>query len=331
MNQSVIQRLFSRPERYGFFQAVRLLHRWFSQQERLHGPAVFEQKLKFRNALSMSFPASEVAAFDVKLHPRDDDSPPNPGPLPRPQDIARLEMTPAFMGLLGAGGALPLFYTELFSRRETYERDFAGRAFLDIFLHRSVVLFYQAWRKHRLAIRFEDDPKHQFLPLVLSLAGLGHPALRDRLRAREGGVSDFALAHFAGLLQQRPVSATTLRRVLASYFGVPVQVEQFVGRWFTLPRENQTQLGLGGAGLGKGAVTGQRIWQRDLRMRLTLGPMSAERFRRFLPGGPGALALEELLTLLCGTTLEFEVKLALQAQAVQGTSLGGTSAGPGDF
>lgn len=324
MNHSVIQRLFSRPERYGFFQAVRLLQRWFSQQERLHGAAVFEHKLKFRNALSMSFPASEVAGFDLKLH-TDLAAAADSTQAPAAKDIARLEMTPAFMGLLGAGGALPLFYTELFARREMYEKDLAGRAFLDIFLHRAVVLFYQAWRKHRLAIRFEDDPRHQFLPLVMSVAGLGHPALRDRLRAREGGVSDFALAHFAGLLQQRPVSATTLRHVLAAYFGVPVQVEQFVGRWFTLPRENQTQLGLGGAGLGQGAVMGERVWQRDLRMRLTIGPMSAERFRRFLPGGPGAVALEELLTLLCGTTLEFEVKLALKAEAVLGTTLGGST------
>lgn len=324
MNQSVIQRLFSRPERYGFFQAVRLLQRWFSQQERLHGAAVFEHKLKFRNALSMSFPASEVAGFDIKLH--GDTAAAPLAEAPAAKDLARLEMTPAFMGLLGAGGALPLFYTELFARREMYEKDLAGRAFLDIFLHRAVVLFYQAWRKHRLAIRFEDDPRHQFLPLVMSVAGLGHPALRDRLRAREGGVSDFALAHFAGVLQQRPVSATTLRHVLTAYFGVPVQVEQFVGRWFTLPRENQTQLGLGGAGLGQGAVVGERVWQRDLRMRLTIGPMSAERFRRFLPGGPGAVALEEMLTLLCGTTLEFEVKLALKAEAVQGTTLGGSTA-----
>lgn len=321
---SVIARLFERPERYGFFQAVRLLQRWFVQQERLHGPAVFEHRLRFRNPLSLSFPASEIAGFQARLKP--DDAPAAgepPRAHPRPEQIQQLEMTPAFFGLLGAGGALPLFYTELFARRELYDKDFAARAFLDIFLHRAVVLFYQAWRKHRLAVRFEDDPRHQALPLLLSLAGLGHAGLRDRLRPRDGGVSDMALAHFAGLIQQRPVSASTLRGVLSQYFGLPVQVEQFVGRWFSLPQENQTRLGsLGASALGKGAVVGQRVWQRDLRLRITLGPMDAQQFQRFLPGGPGALALKEWLTLLCGTGFEFDIRLALKAQEVQGMSLG---------
>ena len=306
---TVIQRLFDQPHRYGFFQAVRLLQRWFAQQEQVHGAAVFEQKLQFRNSLSLSFPASEIAGFERQTDEVLGD---------------RVSMTPAFMGLLGAGGALPLFYTELFARREMYERDPAGRAFLDIFLHRAVVLFYQAWRKHRLALRFEDDRRQQFLPMVLAVAGLGQHGLRGRLRADEGGVSDDALAYFAGALQHKPMSARTIQQVLAQYFGTPVQVEQFVGRWFQLPEENQTRLGLAGsAPLGGGAVMGQRVWQRDLRLRLTIGPLPRERFRRFLPGGPAALALKELLTLMTGVTLEYDVRLALRASDVTATCLGG--------
>jgi type VI secretion system protein ImpH len=227
------------------------------------------------------------------------------------------------MGLLGVGGTLPSFYTELFAQRELYQRDGAGRAFLDIFLHRAVVLFYQAWRKHRLAIQFEADRRNHFLPLVMSLVGSGHMSLRDRLSGRHGGVADDTLAYFSGALHQRPVAASTIQRVLSAYFNVQVKLEQFVGRWFTLPADNQTRLGLGNAQLGGGAVSGDRVWQRDLRMRLTLGPMRRSLFRRFLPGGPGALALRELLTLMTGVTLEYEVRLALRADEVQGVRLCG--------
>lgn len=333
----VIDRLLEEPHRFGFFQAVRLLERWFVQQERLHPGEVLGRRLQFRNSLSLAFPASEIAHFKAVAAPPvvvDVELPDDPqvGPVPdakttaamrQSRSVEHIELTPAFMGLLGTSGTLPAFYTELFAQRELDQKDDAGRAFLDIFLHRAVVLFYQAWRKHRLPIQFEADRRNQFLPMVLAMAGVGHPALRDRLRAGEGGVADDTLAFFSGTLQQRPVSAMVLQRVLAEYFQVPVKLDQFVGRWFALPADNQTRLGASNAQLGGGAVSGERVWQRDLRMRLTLGPMPRDKFRRFLPGGPGALALRELLTMMTGVTLEYEVRLALRAKDVQGIRLGG--------
>jgi type VI secretion system protein ImpH len=236
-------------------------------------------------------------------------------------EVERIEITPAFMSLLGSGGALPIFYTELLAERETYHRDTAARAFLDIFQHRAVSLFYEAWRKNRLAVQFEADRRNSFLPLVLSLAGTGQKALRERLHAKEGGVSDDTLAYFSGILQHRPVSARVIQQMVTEYFRVPVQLDQFVGRWFTLPRDSATSLGMANAVLGAGAVMGERVWQRDLRMRLTLGPMDREKFRRFLPGGTAALALRELLTMLTGVSLEYEIRLSLKAAEVKGVRL----------
>jgi type VI secretion system protein ImpH len=344
---SVIERLLAEPHRFEFFQAVRLLEQWFVREEQLGTAVVLSQRIQFRNTLSLSFPPSEVAEFKIVRapgaaideavqipHAPESQAPCRPadvtggsshdGGLPAADQrdldsrrIAHIEMTPAFMGLLGAGGALPIFYTELFAQREFNQRDPAARAFMDIFLHRAVVLFYQAWRKHRLAIQFESDRRNRFLPLVLSVAGFGHKALRNRLRADEGGVADDTLAYFAGALQQRPVSSATIQRVLSRYFAVPVKLEQFIGRWFSLPKGNQTQLGVGNASLGQGAVASERVWQRDLRMRLTIGPMPRDKFRRFLPGSSAELALKELLTLFTGVALEYEVRLQLQAADVQ--------------
>lgn len=350
---AVIDRLLQEPHRFEFFQAVRLLERWFVQDEQLGSDAVLSLRLQFRNSLSLAFPPSEIAGFKViasnaatiapastqdglptdaasaegedqgedkgegtAVGPSLPTSPALPARV-NSRSVDRIEMTPAFMGLLGAGGALPIFYTELFAQREAQQRDPAARAFMDIFLHRAVVIFYKAWRKHRLAIEFEADRRNRFLPLVLSLAGVGQKTLRNRLHASEGGVSDDTLAYFAGSLQQRPVSAATIQRVLAQYFEVGVQLEQFVGRWFALPKENQTALGRANAILGSGAVASDRVWQRDLRMRLVIGPMRREKFRRFLPGRPGALALREFLTLLTGVTLEYEVRLVLHADDVE--------------
>lgn len=332
-----IDRLFADPHSFSFFQAVRLLTRWMVREEGVGSAEVIARRLAFRNSLELSFPPSEIAAFHV-VEAEDPDAPPRRSLLDevvavsdpdapvvhverRSRDVERIEMTPAFMGLLGSNGTLPIYYTELFARREMFERDQAPRAFLDIFLQRAVALFYESWRKHRLPVRFEDDRRNEYLPLILSVAGLGHKGLRDRLRSREGGVADDTLAFFAGGLQHRPVSAAMLQRLLSQYFAAPVALEQFVGRWFTLPVDNQSSMGLANMSLGRDAVMGERIWQRDLRLRLTIGPLNAMRFRRFLPGGAAALALRELLGLLTGTTLEYEVRLCLRAADVQGATL----------
>jgi len=341
--RSALDRLFERPERYGFFQAVRLLQRWFAMQEHAHGHDVFRGRLRFRNHLSLSFPASEVASFDWiedSAEAGDAGGRPRPGELSRAPGTrlpmqegartprGRVEMSPAFMSLLGAGGALPIFYSELFAQREIYQRDTAGRAFLDLFLHRAVVLFYEAWRKHRLVIGYEDDRQQHFQPLVMALAGLGHPALRRPSTARSV-ISEDALAYYASALQRRPVSASTIQQVLGGYFGVPVRLEQFVGRWFGLPREHQTSLGMvlsaGGGQLGSSAIVGERLWQRDLRMRLTVGPLRRAELQDFLPGGRAARALTEWLTLLTGQSFEYEVRLALRADEVRTTQLGSSS------
>lgn len=343
----VIARLLAEPHRFGFFQAVRLLNRWFTRRDGLAGSPVLTPRLRFRNTLSLSFPASEIAEFDVvgmpsAASPIEAGSPESAlhspqseaefvGPQPNRRRAAvgegersaihAISITPAFMSLLGANGALPIFYTEMLAEREIYHRDTAARAFLDIFQHRAVTLFYEAWRKHRLPIQYEGNQRNNYLPLMLAVAGVGQTALRDRLRGDEGGVSDDTIAHFAGLLQQRPISAKVIEQLVSSYFAVPAHIEQFVGRWFNLPPECGTSLGTANATLGADALMGERVWQRDLRMRLTLGPMRRDKLRRFLPGGPAAPALRDLLSMMTGVSLEYELRLALRADEVQGTAL----------
>ncbi len=307
---SPITRLLERPQRFGFHQAVRLLGQWLRGRH----PEAGRPLLRYRNGLSLSFPASEIAQLTV--HRRDAAS----------EEVDRVEVTPSFMGLLGAGGALPLFYTELLAAREDApHRDPAARAFLDIFQHRAVSQFHEAWRKNRLSLQYERDGDDHFLPMALSLAGIGQPALRSRLQARSGGVADHALAYYAGALQQRHVGARQLQRLLASYFGVAVAVKQFVGRWFVLERSDRTRLGKANGSLGGAAVVGERVWQRDLRMRITLGPLDQAELRRFLPGAPGALALRELLTLINGVSLAYEIRLCLRAEAIDTVRLGASS------
>lgn len=217
---------------------------------------------------------------------------------------------------------MPLHYSEMLANRESLRRDRGARAFFDIFSNRAAALFYAAWKKYRMPLRHETEQDHHYLPLLLALGGIGHPALRDRLHNGAGRVYDESVAHYAAAARQRPVSAPFLQRVLQDYFGVPLRVEQFVGRWYDVPPQNRTQLGHPGAVLGVSALAGDRIWQRDLRIRLWIGPLSRQAFADFLPGGERAQALEKLLTMFGGMTFEYEVRLVLARESVTPSQLG---------
>lgn len=328
IDPGVAQQLLAQPQRFGFFQAMRVLERLFVRQGLKPAEAV-PARVRFRNSVSLGFPASEIesatayAGDGVTL-----DRDVAVAHAITMEQLGEVHLTPAFMGLLGGHGALPLHYTEALAEREVFQRDRAARAFLDIFSTRAVALHYAGWKKHRPALQYELDSRERFLPLVLALAGLGTPALRQRLCDGDGDVFDQALAHHAGLLGQRPVSLATLQRVLAGYFDVPLRVESFVGAWYDVPAEQRTRLGVGNARLGTSALAGERVWQRDLRVRLWIGPLGRQRFDDFLPGGTAAKALAKWLALLTGSTLEYEVRLGLKAGCVTGMTMGAPAPAP---
>ncbi len=312
----LIDQLLADPHRFEFFQAVRLLEHALVEKGAA-GKHLPPREIRFRNSLSLSFPSSEIESLVVHRSTSGEVS----DAAAASASIQRLEITPAFMGLLGASGALPLVYTEQIAQRELYQRDLAARAFLDLFSHRAVALFYAAWKKSRLQLQYETDRQNHFAPMALALAGLGQTSLNQRLQANSGGVHDESLAFFAGAIHRRNLSAGQLQQVLERHFGVPVQIEQFRGRWYRLPAPARTTLGASNGVLGRNALAGDRVWQRDLRVKMVMGPLTQATFRRFLPGGAGAIALRELLALVSGVSLEYEINLTLRADAVHSSEL----------
>jgi len=316
---SVIERLFEQPYRFQFFQAVRMLDLWLKKHGLPREGAV-ASFLRFQNSLSLNFPASQLEAMDTEPRALAKDSAAL-GEALRRGELKYIRITPAFMGFLGTAGALPAHYTERVAAHALYERDDGPRAFLDTFSNRTLALFYEAWRKYRLELQYEIDGKDRFLPLLLSMAGLGNHALRHRLSDGGEGVLDESVGYFAAAMRHRPASAAMIGKVLSDYFGEPINVTQFIGAWYDVPPTQQTTLGGTNAQLGMSALVGGRVWQRDLRMRLTVGPLDRAGFDAFLPGGLAARALAKMLTMFTGLTLEYEVHIVLRAPDVDGVTL----------
>jgi type VI secretion system protein ImpH len=317
---AVIVRLFQEPHRFEYFQAVRMLELWLQR----HGTpqqGLVANFLRFQNSTSLNFPASELEAIDTEQRgiARDARS---LGAALQSATLKYIRLTPAFMGLVGGNGALPAHYTERIAAHVLYQKDEGPRAFLDTFSNRSLALFYEAWRKYRLELKYQLDGKDAFLPLLLGLAGLGNESLRKRLADPEGGaVLDESIGYFAASMRHRPASAVQIARVLSEYFGQAVRTEQFIGCWYEVPAAQQTTLGGANSVLGAGAMAGERVWQRDLRLRLVIGPLDWGSFSAFLPGGLASRALKSMLTMFTGVGLEYEVQLVLRAADVQGACL----------
>ena len=320
----VVERLLAEPYRFQFFQAVRVLELWFSRHAPGRTADDGTERIAFCNSLALTFPASELeraAAYGNGVGMLDEA--PEVAVAVAEKTLSRVQLTPAFFGLLGGQGALPHHYTEQLAVREQMHRDYAAREFLDVFSNRATALFYAAWKKYRLPLQYELDHDERYLPLLLALAGVPDASTRSTLQEGEGAIIDEAIAGYALPVRHAPMSAAYLERTLSDYFRVPVHVEQFVGKWYDVPAERTTSIGLDNAVLGATALVGERVWQRDMCVRLVLGPLRKRDYEAFLPGGARAIALERMLTLVAGATLEYEISLVLARAEVGASQLGG--------
>jgi type VI secretion system protein ImpH len=320
--RDLIDEIGKEGQRFGFFQAVRLL----ALADRRSGPAAsIPRRLRFGTPMSLAFPPSEI----LDVAPQSGRTIAATGSSGQAEsengdaDRQALLMTIGFMGLTGPSGVLPTSYTELLIERRNFHRDAAAHQFLDLFTHRAVSLFYEAWRKHRFYLAYEAGERDGFTRNVLDLVGVGLAPLQSRLQQEEGGIPDVFLTHFAGLLSQKPISASNLAALVRGYFGIDAEVEQFVGQWSEVPLAEQTCLGVQACPLGESAFAGERIWDRQNKICVKLGPLSRDEFTNFLPGQPGAIALTELVQFCVGQTLACDLELTLGKESVPPLRLGG--------
>jgi len=291
------------PESFGFFQAVRLLHRRLQDRK---GVGEFadpsEEVIRFSVNPSLAFPAGEIQ--NIRFDPE-----------------GQADMMVNFLGLVGHMGVLPMQYTLLIDDQAAKEGDPDGfREFLDIFQHRIISLFYKAWERSHFYVPFERGEEDPLSQRLMDLIGLGTEDLRSRMSIR-----DEALLFYSGLLGSRHRNAVALERLLEDYFQVPVEVVQFKGGWYGLSHDSQCRIDddeeLGG-GLGEGLAVGDEIWDPQARVQLKIGPLRRNEYDDFLPGGRSHTALKGITQFFGDGQFDFEVQLILHREDVPGIVLG---------
>lgn len=315
---SIVQELLDEPQRFQLMQAVRILLRWL-ESGGIAPEDALGQAIRFENSLSLQFPASEIDSLQADAELFEESTGLS---QPRGGSEARIALTPSMFGLLGVGGALPLSVSERIAEAHYRSGDAAPHAFANLFFHRLMVQFFQAWGKNRLEHRLGVEGKDNQLPLLSALAGL-----RQDTWAGRPGLPNDVTAYYAAILGTRPVALSSVSRVLAGHFGVPIELEPFVATWDYIPDRKRSRLGGSVAKLGYGAVLGRRLLRRDLCARLNVGPLCLADVERFLPGRPAAIALAQMVSSFGLANLKIVVRLLLEPSCIQRTVLT-SKAGP---
>lgn len=297
--------LEAKAARMDFFQVLRLIENAHPEQPRIGASQrPREDAVRFGQDPALIFHATALGQYRAA----------------GAQGRARLAVN--FFGLLGANGPLPTHLTEYVRDRLRNGGDGTLLAFLDVFHHRLLSLFYRVRAVGEPAFNLDRADGDRFSVFVGSLFGIGAPALRER-----DAIGDFAKLHFAGLLANRVRPPSGLVAILKAYFQLPVRIEQCVGHWMALPEAVQSRIG--GAGkdnrLGASMVLGRSVWDCQHKFRIVIGPLGYDDYRRFMPGGDSLKRLLAWVRNYVGLALEWDVRLILKKEELPALRLGGAT------
>lgn len=313
----VIVRLLDQPYRFSFAQLINLLLAAL-RHEGVPYEAALGNVIRFSNSVSLSFPASEVQALELEWKAGLVDAGKQAHERAMFANVKRIRITPAFIGLLGTSGTLPLHDSERLAAQQHIDRDASQHALIDVFSNRMIGLFYETWGKYRVEHGLRARGRDSLLPMLAALAG--------RYSGKTPSPADNTAAFYAGIVRARPVSAIAVEQILREHFSVPVRLEQFVGCWDQIAPRRRSTFGGTPIVLGGGATLGTRLWRHDMRARLHIGPLDEAQLARFLPGGSARRDLAAMMTMFAIPLISWEVRLLLAPPCVRRLTLSTRSA-----
>jgi type VI secretion system protein ImpH len=288
------------PHSYDFYQTLRRLECLFDTKPRWgHARRPADEAVRFGQDPELSFAPAPLTSFEAGRDGRP------------PQLQVRL------FGLLGPNGPLPLHITEYARERLRNAGDPTLSRFLDLFHHRFITLFYRAWAQAQPHVNRDRPDEDRYAAYLGAFVGLSPAAFRDR-----DAVPDQAKFFHVGALIRQTRNAEGLRAILQHFCRVPVEIEEFVGHWMVLEERERTFLGRDSATLGSSAVAGGRVWDRQFKFRVRLGPLTLREYEAFLPGGTLIQKLVDWVRLYLAFELDWDVRLRLRKDEVPRLTLG---------
>ena len=304
---ALLRALQDKPYAFDLYQALRRLECAYRDWPRVGTAArPAEEPVRFGQAVSLTAAPATLSHFE-------------PAQGSRPAHLYNF-----FFGVLGPNGPLPLHMTEYAKQRAHLSNDRSLVAFLDMFHHRMLSLFYRAHASADPVTQHDRPESDRFAAYVASIIGLGLPSLRER-----DAIADNAKLYYAGLFAPHTKNADGLCALLEDYFDIKASIEEFVGEWVQLPAAQSWRLGQGPkrasplmGRLASTAMVGTRVWLRQHRFRIALGPLRHDQFQSLLPGTPGFLRMTALVRSYIGDELKWDLQLKASDEAIRPAQLG---------
>jgi type VI secretion system protein ImpH len=139
----------------------------------------------------------------------------------------------------------------------------------------------------------------------------------------KGSLNSHARFTHAGHLTRHGRDPEGLEKILRDYFKVPVKLVMNVPQWMPLTTREQARLGAGHRQprMGESAFVGIAVRDVQHKFRIEIGPLSADEYNRFLPGEAWVTELRDWVRQYVGLEYEWETRLILRSDAVQGATL----------
>jgi type VI secretion system protein ImpH len=293
----LIQAAEKAPYRYDFFALLRAIECACPDRLRLgQATRAVDEAIRMGQDASLSFAPATLAYAE-------------PGKDGRPPRIGV-----HFLGTLGPNGPLPIHLTEYARDRVRNAGDPTLVRFLDLFHHRILALFYRAWANGQPTVSRDRPANDRFVSYLGSLFGIGSRAVQNR-----DAFHDNAKLFYAGRFIHQARNAEGLREIVGAFFGMPTDLEEFVGEWTPLKEEERWRIARTAfAGqLGISTILGARAWQRQTKFRLVFGPLKRDDFQSMLPGSPRLKRLMALVRNYVGDSLNWDVRLFLDKRVSQ--------------
>ena len=296
---NTLEAMHTEPWEYDFFQALRRIECESPTLPRLgHSLRLADDPLRLGQQADCTFAPATLASVTQGV----DGAP------------ARLEQF--FFGLGGPNGPLPLHITEYVRERQHHSADSTSKRFLDVFHHRLLSLFYRAWAEARPTVSHDRPDDDYWSARLAAFSGRGMPSL-----LKQGLIADTAKLHYSGHLAAQTRYPDGLRAILGEYFGLPVEIEEYVGQWLELPE--RSRVGASANQLGVDFCLGSHVWDRQHKFRIRLGPLKLDQYMGMLPDGEQFKELVAWVAEYLGHELDWDLNLILEQPQVPPLQLNG--------
>ncbi|MCT6883991.1 MAG: type VI secretion system baseplate subunit TssG [Snodgrassella alvi] len=294
MNASLFNRLMLAPEAYNFFQFCHLLE---SHQVNLRVPDLqsdSELTLQFCAWPYLGFPASELkhalpeSVYDYKL------------PV----------VFTTFMGLIGTDGVMPNWLIAEGAEKKDGMENLV--AFLDMFHHRMMTIFYQIWKCFHYEFQFQPDASDSLSQAFLTLIH-GKSKLDIDPRYYLGVIKN---------LNKKNKNIFGLKEIV--HYVLPaaseVVIDEFIAVRYPVPQRS----------IGEGiafdtAVLGRFLYDANSRIRVSVQLNDYAILNLLYEDQPLRTVLKTLIRKYVGCTLDVELVAKINADLLPQAQLNGSN------